>query len=135
MKTIREMLRFSFNALLYSLNLFDVCITVSIFKKRKELCGVFFKDTRLCPLRNFSSTAFNNFLPPCIPDLLNSPNFPKCTAHLKRLFSGDCPFLNSNNPFHLCSFTQALSGQLGKHELEYWPLVTPLLYAGHPTRC
>lgn len=41
-------------------------------------------------------------LPPYIPDLLNTPNFPKHIAHLRRLFSGECPFLNSNNPFHSC---------------------------------
>lgn len=62
-------------------------------------------------------------------DLLNSPNFPQCTIHLRELPGGH-PFLGNNTSFHLCRSHEALSGQLAKQELESWSL-----HADYTSRC
>lgn len=84
-------------------------------------------------------------LPPYIPDLLNTPNFPKHIAHLGRLFSGECLFLNSNNLFHSCRISLSSLRAIRKTQtgilapghtpilcwLSYWVLIefSPILTA------
>ena len=91
-----------------------MCVLLLELKKNRALWDVFFKETRLCSRGVFLKPLSTVSLPSNTADLLTTPDFSKCTAHRRRLFSGDCPPLNSNSLFYLRRLSRSSLGAIKK---------------------